>query len=695
MANSSVRSDIMTLIKKRFGEFAVWERIESKVAILCAELTEPISENKKERFIQDLDGIRSYLNDSGIEREDLAFFDEEIDRHKFTKTISLYVEDDDAVEATIVEKYARLGAGTEGVVGIHKPYNYTQLSKLTNGVFNKTGLIKFYISKEQKIYGQINAEFGDGRIQNIPIAKLIESKSMNKETSEPKYRKIALFGERYNVRDVNLLKEINIPFYVYRMITEKNEELVLFTAEKCEIGDYIIEGVMTKCDDYKMLTDSARLPTKLPFFFAQSIKNRIVKYNNHSELSEKLKELNFNRKNAYEYPFAVNVKGSSYELLNPKWYKNLTWAWLTHQPKGLYRQYPMHIMVLGPKGSGKSSLLDTLHANSKETKDVFSGVSSTLKHLVPSFRNNPAKLGYLAESNRFSFCDEFLRCLVRTRTTSDGSDREESVGMMNDLLEHQKRQAGSGISCVNVNMTARVFATTNPVRGINNVNDLVNTLDESFLSRWLIYYQTDEHVQMIRRSNDSDLKPYEYRLASNDWVSILDYIHTFSAEFNKDRLKEIYASIPNILSKDLASHYDARHKHHLECLADGVVKTRCILDNDMKFTAIEEDYKTLKEIWSQVVGSWVNADKLFELPMNERIFYAPEGSQFIYWKLDSLRRVTTMNEMREIVGTSMTDAEFKEGWDMLLNLGIIVDQAGSIITHYVNKFNKENDIHSR
>ena len=129
----------------------------------------------------------------------------------------------------------------------------------------------------------------------------------------------------------------------------------------------------------------------------------------------------------------------------------------------------MHLIVMGPKHSGKSLLLNGLHSKSKENRDIFSGSSSTLKSLVPSFKYNPARLGYLAESNRFAFCDEFFRCLISARTTKEGSVREESVAMMNDLLEHQKRRAGSGVSSVNVNMTSRVIATTNPIKGMKNI----------------------------------------------------------------------------------------------------------------------------------------------------------------------------------------------------------------------------------
>lgn len=684
MQSNSIRASMMNLLKTKFHELSLWKRIESDIAIMCSELPEPTTEEKKKEFVRDMDEIKLYLSDKGIESQDLVFIDEEVERHKYTRTMSLYIEEEDDIDNSIIEKYSRLGMGTEGVVGIHHPFNYTQLSKLTNGVFNKTGLIKFYISKERKIYGKIIAEVWE-HSQKIPIATLCESKKIDKGTGEPEYRKIFLFGNKINTREVSVLKEINIPLYVYRFITDVNVEMILLSTNQCEIGDYVVEGVLTECSDYKMLTDSAKLPTKLPFLFAQTVKNRIIQFSNHKELSKKLKELDFNRENAYEYPFTIKKKDRAWKLLQPEWYKLLIWSWLTHSSKGLFNNYPMHLMVIGPKHSGKSLLLNGLHSRSKENRDVFSGSSSTLKSLVPSFKYNPAKLGYLAESNRFAFCDEFLRCIVNTRTTTDGSDREESVAIMNDLLEHQKRQAGSGVSSVNVNMTARIIATTNPVRGIKNVTDMTRVLDESFLSRWMVYYQNDEHVQMIRKSNDSDLKFYNYNLKTNDWISIIDYLHTFHAKYDMTIVEDIYKSVPIGLPEALARHYDARHKHHIECIMDGLVKSRCLLDNDMSFEANIEDYKNLKKVWFSLISSWMNNNNIADIDINDRILYLPEATQYLYGKICEFKKPVSRATLRANIKDGMDIDEFTEGMIILKETEMIHGEKDSIIPHYIKK----------
>lgn len=671
----SVRSIIMELLKSKLGGLSIWKNVESEVAMMCAEMPEPTTPGKLDDFVSRLKKLKKYLFSQEVLADDLKFIDDEIERYEQTKTISLYEEEEDEIDPSIIKSYARLGKGTEGVVGIHHNFNYTQLKKLTNGVYNQTGLIKFYISQERTLYGKIVAEIYE-HPQNIPIATLVESKKIDPDTAEPAIKRIALFGEKVSGAEWVKKKEINIPFYVYRFITEQNDEMILISPKKCEIGDYIITGVLTQCDDYKSLTDSARLPTKLPFFFAQIVQGRIIRYKNHEEFFTRVKYVGMCDNGMFDYPFTISKNKKIWKLLQPSWYKWLIWALLTHESKGLINSYPLHLLQIGPKYSGKSLLLNSLHAKSKETRSIFSGSSSTLKHLVPSFKYNPAKLGYLAESNRFSFCDEFLRCLVNTRTTKEGADREEGVAIMNDLLEHQKRLAGSGVSQVHVNMTSRIFAMTNPIKGIKNVEDLINHFDESFLSRWIIYFQTDEHVQMIRRSKDSLLNVFDYYLDVNDWMSFIDYLHTFSAGYSMKRVEEIHESVPDVLSETLKKHYDARHMHHIECIMDGIVKTRCMLEGDMSFQANEEDYKILKDVWLNIVGSWINAELIRNIKVENRIFYLPENCQFIYWRMNELKKPVTRDQAEELALKGMGLKEYYAAWNILVDMGLVKESDG-------------------
>ncbi len=675
MTEFSVRSSIMDLIKTKFLEFGIWNKLEAPIALKCSELTEPTTDKKSQKLVEELKGIKRFLlTYEGIHHVDVEFLDEEMDIYESTKQVSSFSDDENDVPKKIIDKYAGYRTTQEGIFAISQKYNFRQLEILTDGVYQRTGFIKFYISNEKRLYGKIIAEI-DEYPQEIPIATLVQSKVADKDSGE-KERMVSLFGRWNKNKYERARKDITEKFYLYRFITDKNVDMILLSQTKCEIGDYVVVGVTTFNEDYKLITDTAKIPTKLPLIFAQSVKNRIIKYKNHKEFFDRVKHLGITeeKNDFFNFPFSIRKKNKGYILLHPKWYKWFIWSWILHERKGTMNTYPLHILQVGPAGSGKSLLLNGLHAQSKESKDVFSGSSSTLKSLIPSFKYNPAKLGYLAESNRFSYCDEFLRCLVNTRTTKEGSEREESVALMNDLLEHQKREAGSGVSRVKINMTSRIFATTNPIKGIHNVQDLIKKLEQSFLCRWIIYYQTDDHVRMIRKSNDKDLKLYKFRISTDDWVSLIDYLHTFSADYNENIVAEIHDSVKSILSEDLKNHYDARHKHHISCIMDGIVKTRCMIEGDDSFKAKEVDYKILKKVWTSIIRSWLNPEHIKDIEKKDKIFYLPENCQFIYWKLYNKYKRMKVEDIQEMVKQDMNENEFAEAWTILKEMNLILEE---------------------
>lgn len=684
----SQRAYVMGIVSSHFKELSIWDKIEPQVAIFCSNIPEVYTEEKKGELIKVLEQLKTFLSEEGIKSDHLSFFDEEIEHHRLTKQISLYIEEDDEVPQEIIKKYATSGYTQEGIVGIHLKYSYKQVRKLTNGVYKETGLIKFYISKEKIFHGKIIAEIYE-HPQKIPIATLCHSKKKHDGTTKPLLKYISLFGEKIEKGKYISTKEILSPFYVYRFISDQNRDYMILSTTRLNIGDFIVTGMVCQVDDYRTLTDSSKLPTKLPFIFAHTVKNRIIKFKNHQEFEKKLKHLSINKDRIFNFPFSMkdNSDGKTYVLKHPIWFKWLIWSWLTHAPKGMFNSYPMHLLVVGESGTGKSYMLNVLHKKSKETRDIFSGSQSTLRNLVPSFKYKPAQLGYLAESNRFAFLDEFFRCVTRTRTSNEGNQREETFATMNDLLEHQKREAGSGVSRVNVNMTARAFATSNPFKGKKSMEDLLMTINLSFMSRLLTYIQKDEsdHVKMIQNSKKKDLEEYKFKLSSNDWIAILDYLHSFNAEYDDDIIDEIFDSPKSILSTLLRKHYDARHRHHIECLMDGIVKARCLFEMDISFIANKEDYKILEDVWDKIISSWIDANRIKDLPKDKRIRYLPENSQWIYNEISRVKRPSTRLEVQDTALKAMSKREFRDAYIILIDNGLIRETDEMVTPYWLNE----------
>ena len=189
----------------------------------------------------------------------------------------------------------------------------------------------------------------------------------------------------------------------------------------------------------------------------------------------------------------------------------------------------------------------------------------------------------------------------------DKDDRENTLTHMNPLLEHKKRRFGSGNNFLDGNMTAKLFSVTNPVFGTSTMDSLSHKLDNSFISRIMIWYQDIEHYKEITKKNEGDLKKVENSLDNNFWLSIFDYCGSFKAKFNNQRYMEIYEqgnALISGLSEPTKNIYSSRYKHHLSCLLDGLIKLRCIFDRDDSFQAKEEDYNSVSSIWFKMLENW-------------------------------------------------------------------------------------------
>ena len=51
---SSVRGEIMEMLKTKFGGLSFWSRIEADIALRCAELSEPNTKESRDEFVKQL-----------------------------------------------------------------------------------------------------------------------------------------------------------------------------------------------------------------------------------------------------------------------------------------------------------------------------------------------------------------------------------------------------------------------------------------------------------------------------------------------------------------------------------------------------------------------------------------------------------------------------------------------------------------
>jgi hypothetical protein len=263
-------------------------------------------------------------------------------------------------------------------------------------------------------------------------------------------------------------------------------------------------------------------------------------------------------------------------------------------------------MIIAQPGTGKSTLEEVIYDKFEEDTDIIEGSSSTIKSLIPSFKGNLPDPGAILKSNRVCIVDEFLRILLRI----EKEERNIQLSSLNPLLEHRKRTAGSGNGKIKLNSTCRILSVSNPVWGTKSIDILANRFDLSWLSRWFIWYQDKDHINQIQ--SGTKMKKTFFFMKKDDFLSIFDYLNGFYANFDEKRVENIHMKGRSLLGEDTEENllrsvieiYAARYKHHILCLMDGIIKTRCICSGDDSFTANEEDYKMLETIWMKMLVEW-------------------------------------------------------------------------------------------
>jgi len=679
------REQLYQLCREKLGLLGAWRLLEPEIALQCANLTDNGTEQDKTTRIAVLTQIKTMLVEHGLAREHLEFLDAEIELARNAKQITLYQEKDDYVDEDTIKRHVHISMTNEGIIGIPGKWTFGQCRRITNGVYKYTGLVKLFVSKEVTFKGRIIAEFFDNK-QEIPICSVLKPK----KDDVSHINIISLFGDSIDAKKFNKLREVTALMHAYRFLRDNGVEYVLLSSYDLEVGEYEIDGTVTTVNDNKSLTDSAKMMTKMPFFFCNEARPTVVRYATEAEYREHIKEVGPDKTSFFNYPFYFsthNNRGETHHVArHPKWFKWLVWAWLCHKEKGDSSKYPLHIAIVAPPNSGKSLLMNSLHRRTMEYQPAFTGAGSTIKEVVPSFHSVPPKPGYFALSHRYAYLDEFFRCVTNI---PDEDKRAENLARMNDLLEHQRRTYGSGKGSITVTGTARALMANNPPRGVRTVDDLFDMFDGSFLSRILIYFQdgNDEHFKLVRQAKLSDCPSYEPTITPDTFVGFLDYVRSFHAQYDLDRVMDIYERVRPLLTERQRDHYEARHKHHIECVMDGIIKARAIISHTAAFWATEQDYEVLDEVWSHVIRSWIRGEQVKQLPLKDRIKYLPESCQWLYRQLvkstsDDLPSLSR-GAFEEMALKGLNRSEFYAAVTILREHKVIIDNdTGSMMPYW-------------
>lgn len=673
------KQDILELLN--FDELPISAKekveLEGQILLHAHSLLPSTTDKNIESNIKVLDKIEADLKVIGTKfNKDFSKIFEIFKCYKESLTLYRAVEEESGIPEPLLKsliiKYSK-----NSIIRIPESLNYEQIKQLTRLLFSegKNQPLIFAISNKNRIEGKVIGEIVQKRIK-FPVAWKTEIGSKEEVRYIP-----YVFGEKIPKR-TKIVDEISGEFYLYRFLSKTKKEYALVSIDPLKLDDYTIHGLNIEVEDFKVIGDAYKLINKFPVFFVHTAHSHICQLTKHDELFAKADELKLTGNKLYTY-LSSHKKGNKSQILeHPRWFMKLIASFLFHKSKGTTSEFPLHLLWIADRGTGKSSLLEAIYQKSGESQDIIAGSSSTLKYLIPSFKeSNRPEMGALAKASRLVIVDEFFRIL-----RSNFKEKQDECGRMNDLLEHKERQAGSGQGMIKTSMTARLIAATNPIAGTNNIVNLVEKFDDSFLSRFLIYYQNDEHIKFIHQQMKSETQTTTEWIDVNDFLSIQDYLQSFDAIYKRERIVKIFEKFLKFLSEDVKGLYEARYLHHLECLLDGIVKVRCLLTRDHSFTAIEEDYEEAEAIWTIIIKSWYrkNIDELLRdesIPINSRAKFLPEHAMFILKALANLGYVAKPAELKEKCKGEMHQVSFHTNVS-LLKQGRFIIERKELLYHY-------------
>jgi len=468
--------------------------------------------------------------------------------------------------------------------------------------YNKDGSLRFFINKNCRLKGKITNQIEEGVIEIPLVQKARRVKVISGQEAE--ITRLFVFGERRD-KEFIIIDSMNHKFYLYRMLVKEKENLetyMVLSEEKLETEEYFIEGMLMDLDDFSEISRFAKIMKKSHVLFVNSSKPSKKIFKSSSSLFKTLDKYKLNEDTFFENLFSVQSGKHNLYFQHPRYFERLIGAFM-FSSKYDSSPYPLHLIIIGSQGGGKSKVMEALNERMDENIPIVEGSGSTMKSLIPSFRGEMTKPGALIESNRLCFIDEFFRILMRV----EKDDRENTLTHMNPLLEHKVRRFGSGNNFLDGNMSSKLFSVTNPVFGTSTMDSLSHKLDNSFLSRIMIWYQDKEHYKEITKKTEEDLKEVKTQIDKSVWLSIFDYCNSFKSKFDIKKYKEIYeagSALITGLSEQTKDIYSSRYKHHLSCLLDGVIKLRCLFERDSSFEAKQEDYDNCSGIWFKMLENW-------------------------------------------------------------------------------------------
>jgi hypothetical protein len=470
--------------------------------------------------------------------------------------------------------------------------SYSDLKERSKIQGAKTKELKFFINKSFQSKGKIVASLSDFP-KRVNLIRVFSKKTKKKDSDEKYEYLVAFIDDLADTRYWREIETLSDEFYQYSFVSNK-QEYTLFSAKELTEGTCHLKGVLIYLSDKLEVSKHANVSSKKPLILVHNVTSDIRRLS-CEEVGSWMGDHNLTNYEDFMNAFFSLEDGYSYRFdffLEVFLISNLLGS--------KYQTYSNNLLIFGRPGEGKTYLIGCCAKNFEE--EIIDCSSSSLKGIIPSFKNCPPDPGHLLRSKRLAIGDEFLRVLNRMRS----EDRHQQLASMNNLLEHKKQSMGAGTGRISAIMTSQAIFVSNPPEEGMGARHLVEKIENSFLSRFLILFLEKDHTEFVNQKKKNPEKSKQL-LEPSTWISLYDTAKANKVKLDDSKLRkidELSLSFFQPEQEKLKEVYEARAWHHLNCLADGFVKLRCILEGDSSFTPKEADYRCVRALWSKTTLSW-------------------------------------------------------------------------------------------
>jgi len=398
-------------------------------------------------------------------------------------------------------------------------------------------------------------------------------------------------------------KTIEAEFYLYKLTT-REKTYQLFSTEKLDLGEYDIWGTEIEALDYIDLGNYAKIGKKIPYLFVHSAFPKANQIQDHKEFFERFEKYNLDEKKLIDWIY-TSPQGWVYEY--PKSFCYIQIANLLGCPDD-FNTFHLPLLMISETGTGKTTATELIFNKMNEIQEYTDMTSSTLKGLIPSFKNqSDLKPGLLLESRRYVPVDEFLAGMSNLHP----EEKDKVMENIKNLLDYKERAHRSGHGNIKGKMRADHIALSNPKGYGNNILQLSRHFFPENLTRYLIWYIPNSQIDFIEQKQIEKLKRGDFSFISQeDFLEGIDYLKTFNCVYDIEKVREIFDIGKNFLKskpdefKNLKSMYKSRYLIHACRLLDSLTKLRCWVENDKSFKSKAQDYALLRQLWIEMLECW-------------------------------------------------------------------------------------------